>query len=211
MSQVAEEVAPSAVRVFWRAAAAAAAVTAVQSEGGSAGRALQRNGGGRRAGAGSGCRARLAGAAGDGGHPIGLAGAWRQPHAGGGGGGGRQPLQSLPADVVVLLPIFVLAEGAAVASGVAAAAGLARFAPAVPAALRGWKDRGQSWVVQPCPGPCPLVTDQRCIPILVCAHHPGPRAPIPDHASHPILRISILDVAQYPASRIPTLDHATPS
>lgn len=49
----------------------------------------------------------------------------------------RQPLQALAADVMVLLPVFVLAEGAAVASGVAAAARLAGFPPAVPAALVG--------------------------------------------------------------------------
>lgn len=37
--------------------------------------------------------------------------------------------------MVVLLPVFVLAEGAAVASRVAAAARLTGFPPAVPAAL----------------------------------------------------------------------------
>lgn len=41
--------------------------------------------------------------------------------------------------MVVLLPVFVLAEGAAVASRVAAAARLTGFPPAVPAALlRQW-------------------------------------------------------------------------
>lgn len=45
-------------------------------------------------------------------------------------------LQRLTADVMVLLPVLVLAEGAAVARCVAAAARLAGFAAAVPAALR---------------------------------------------------------------------------
>lgn len=68
--------------------------------------------------------------------------------AGGGRGGGgaqgdntapRQPRQALTTDVVVLLPVFVLAEGAAVTSCVAAAARLTGFPPAVPAALvRQW-------------------------------------------------------------------------
>lgn len=45
--------------------------------------------------------------------------------------------------MVVLLPVFVLAEGAAVASCVAAAAGLAGLSPAVPAALvRQWGESG---------------------------------------------------------------------
>lgn len=45
--------------------------------------------------------------------------------------------------MVVLLPVFVLAEGAAVASGVAAATRLAGFPPTVPAALvRQWGERG---------------------------------------------------------------------
>lgn len=39
--------------------------------------------------------------------------------------------------MVVLLPVFVLAEGAAVASRVAAAARLTGFPPAVPAAFTG--------------------------------------------------------------------------
>lgn len=45
--------------------------------------------------------------------------------------------------MVVPLPVFVLAEGAAVASCVAAAARLAGFPPAVPAALvRQWEESG---------------------------------------------------------------------
>lgn len=40
-------------------------------------------------------------------------------------------------DMVVLLPVFVLTEGAAVASRVAAAARLTGFPPAVPAAFTG--------------------------------------------------------------------------
>jgi len=45
--------------------------------------------------------------------------------------------------MVVLLPVFVLAEGAAVASRVAAAARLTGFPPAVPAALlRQWGESG---------------------------------------------------------------------
>lgn len=44
-------------------------------------------------------------------------------------------LQRLTTDVMVLLPVLVLAEGAAVARRVAAAARLAGFAAAVPAAL----------------------------------------------------------------------------
>lgn len=44
-------------------------------------------------------------------------------------------LQRLAADVMVLLPVLVLAEGAAVARCVAAAARLAGFAAAIPAAL----------------------------------------------------------------------------
>lgn len=55
----------------------------------------------------------------------------------------RHPLQALSTDVVVLLPVLVLAEGAAVASGVAAAARLAGLSPAVPAALvRQWGENG---------------------------------------------------------------------
>lgn len=68
---------------------------------------------------------------------------WR---TGGHGGGGRrgaqgnaaapwQTLQALTTDVVVFLPVFVLAEGAAVASCVAAAARLAGFPATVPATL----------------------------------------------------------------------------
>lgn len=45
-------------------------------------------------------------------------------------------LKSGAADEVVPLPVFMLAEGAAVAGGVAAAARLAGFAPAVPATLQ---------------------------------------------------------------------------
>lgn len=63
--------------------------------------------------------------------------------AGGGGGlsgdrvghHGRGALQALAAHVVVLLPVLVLAEGAAVAGRIAAAACLAGLAPTVPAAL----------------------------------------------------------------------------
>ena len=45
--------------------------------------------------------------------------------------------------MVVLLPVFVLAEGAAVASRVAAAARLTGFPPAIPAALvRQWGESG---------------------------------------------------------------------
>lgn len=68
---------------------------------------------------------------------------------GGGGGGGAhgdaaptgEALQALAAHVVVLLPVLVLAEGAAVARRVAAATCLARLAPAVPATLRDGKER----------------------------------------------------------------------
>lgn len=45
-------------------------------------------------------------------------------------------LKSGAADKMVPLPVFMLAEGAAVASGVAAAARLAGFAATVPTALR---------------------------------------------------------------------------
>lgn len=50
-------------------------------------------------------------------------------------------LEGLAAHVVVLLPVLVLAEGAAVARRVAAATCLARLAPAVPATLRDGKGR----------------------------------------------------------------------
>lgn len=65
------------------------------------------------------------------------------------GGGGAQrntaapgeALQTLATDVVVLLPVFVLAEGAAVARCVAAAARLTGLASTVPAALeRQWEE-----------------------------------------------------------------------
>lgn len=76
------------------------------------------------------------------------AGRCRGARGGRGGGGAqgdttapRQPRQALTADVVVLLPVFVLAEGAAVTSCVAAAARLTGFPPAVPAALvRQWAE-----------------------------------------------------------------------
>lgn len=45
-------------------------------------------------------------------------------------------LKSWAADKVMPLPVFMLAEGAAVTSGVAAAARLAGFAATVPATLR---------------------------------------------------------------------------
>lgn len=48
---------------------------------------------------------------------------------------GRGALQALAAHVVVLFPVLVLAEGAAVARCIAAAACLAGLAPTVPAAL----------------------------------------------------------------------------
>lgn len=50
-------------------------------------------------------------------------------------------LKSRAADEVMPLPVFVLAEGAAVTGGVAAAARLAGFAATVPATLR--KDKGK--------------------------------------------------------------------
>lgn len=63
--------------------------------------------------------------------------------AGGRGGGadsGRVPLllglQGLSADVVVLLPVLVLAKGAAVPGRVAAAAGFTCFTTTIPAALK---------------------------------------------------------------------------
>lgn len=45
-------------------------------------------------------------------------------------------LKSWAADEVMPLPVFMLAEGAAVASGVAAAARLASFTATIPATLR---------------------------------------------------------------------------
>ena len=48
-------------------------------------------------------------------------------------------LEPRAADEVMSFPVFVLAEGSAVASGVAAAARLAGFAAAIPATLRGEK------------------------------------------------------------------------
>lgn len=76
----------------------------------------------------------------------GRAGRCQRARGGRGGGGAqgdatapRQPLQALTADVVMLLPVFVLAEGATVTSCVAAAARLTGFPPTVPAALvRQW-------------------------------------------------------------------------
>lgn len=60
---------------------------------------------------------------------------------GGGADGGRVPLllglQGLSADVVVLLPVLVLAKGAAVPGRVAAAAGFTCFTTTIPAALTG--------------------------------------------------------------------------
>ena len=117
--------------------------------GGSAGRGIQRAGRAGGAGAGGPRGARLAGAGGGRGQAgaqawggIGLSGHWLD-HC------GRGALQALAAHVVVLLPVLVLAEGAAVAGRVAAAARLAGLAPAVPAAL-GVRGHGQRW-----PGPAP--------------------------------------------------------
>ena len=56
-------------------------------------------------------------------------------------------LEGLAAHVVVLLPVLVLAEGAAVARGVTAATRLAGLAPTVTAALEGqWGERGRALV-----------------------------------------------------------------
>lgn len=49
-------------------------------------------------------------------------------------------LKPRTADEVMSLPVFMLAEGAAVAGGVAAAARLASFAPTVPATLFGGEE-----------------------------------------------------------------------
>ena len=66
----------------------------------------------------------------------------------GGADSGRVPLllglQGLAADVVVLLPVFVLAKGATIPGGVAAAAGLAGLPAAVPATLRGEAEEGDT-------------------------------------------------------------------
>lgn len=53
-------------------------------------------------------------------------------------------LQGLSTDVVVFLPVFVLAEGATVPGRVTAAAGLTRLAAAIPATLRGEGRRKQN-------------------------------------------------------------------
>lgn len=113
--------------------------------GGSAGRGVQGPRRARRAGARGPRRAGLAGAGG----ARGQAGA----QAGRGVGrrgprvsrGSRGALQALAAHVVVLLPVPVLAEGAAVPRRVAAAARLASLASAVPAAL-GAGGHGQGWL-----------------------------------------------------------------
>lgn len=68
------------------------------------------------------------------------------------GGGGRwcpkwhtaTPRQALAANVMVLLPVLVLAEGATVACGVASAACLASLATTVPTALR--EGHGLLWL-----------------------------------------------------------------
>ena len=64
----------------------------------------------------------------------------------GGADGGRVPLllglQGLSTDVVVLLPVFVLAKGATVPGRVTAAAGLAGLPAAVPATLREEAEEG---------------------------------------------------------------------
>lgn len=111
--------------------------------GGSAGRGVQGAGRARRARAGGPRRAGLAGAGGARGQAGAQAGCGvglRGPRV---SDGGCRALQALAAHVVVLLPVPVLAEGAAVARRVAAAARLAGLAPTVPAALReGGHDQG---------------------------------------------------------------------
>lgn len=103
--------------------------------GGSAGRCVQGAGWARGARAGRPSGARLAGA----GSGRGQAGAQARGGVGlsrhGLGHGGCGALQALSAHMVVLLPVLVLAEGAAVAGRVAAAARLTGLAPAIPAAL----------------------------------------------------------------------------
>ena len=72
----------------------------------------------------------------------------------------RGALQALAAHVVVLFPVLVLAEGAAVARCIAAAAGLAGLASTVPAALDWGKEMvgvGQGWAT-----PYPQRTQPGC-------------------------------------------------
>lgn len=105
-------------------------------KGGSAGHSVQGAGRARRAGVGGPRGAGLAGAGGARGQAGAQAGHGVRLHGPRVSDGGRGALQALAAHVVVLLPVPVLAEGAAVARRVAATARLAGLAPAVPAALR---------------------------------------------------------------------------
>lgn len=63
------------------------------------------------------------------------------PVCGDGGDGFGLGLKSRAADEVMSFPVFVLAEGPAVAGGVAAAARLAGFAATIPATLREKKEK----------------------------------------------------------------------
>lgn len=124
--------------------------------GGSAGRGVQGPRRARRAGARGPRRAGLAGAGGARGQAGAQAGRGVGRRGSRVGRGSRGALQALAAHVVVLLPVPVLAEGAAVPRRVAAAARLASLASAVPAALGGGDTvrGGYGADAGPCPPRC---------------------------------------------------------